>query len=247
MLRLLFLRDGAMSADPATTESYVNRRSQHTFGRKALWPIVAIAVMVLVILAGAGEAIRYVQNDEPTLIGTALDGQAASDFRLIDHRGQPVQLSDFRGRAVALTFIFTNCTDVCPLTAINMGAAYELLPEDTRDDVAFLAVTVDPGRDTQEALQEFSATYGLADNPNWFALRGDASALAPVWQSYGINPGTEMATPVRHDGDHDASSSGGLGHTDAIYLIDPEGRERVFMRSSASPEDVAENLVTLLQ
>lgn len=225
----------------------MTRRFQSAFGGKALWPIMAITVMILVVLAGAREAIREFRDENPTFVGTQLNGQAAPDFQLIDHRGQPVQLSDFHGRAVALTFIFTNCTDVCPLTAINMGAAYELLPEDRRADVAFLAVTVDPERDTQEALQEFSTTYDLADNPSWFALRGNTAALAPVWENYGINPGTEMATPAQHGGDHDASSGGGLGHTDAIYLIDPEGRERVFMRSSASPEDVANNLVALLQ
>lgn len=201
--------------------------------------------MIAVILLGAREAVRYISEEELTLTGTELDGQEAPGFRLTDHRGQSVQLSDFRGRAVALTFIFANCTDVCPLTAINMGAAYELLPENRRDEVAFLAVTVDPARDTQEALEAFSAQFDLASNPSWFALRGDTATLAPVWQSYGVNPGTEMATPGQH-GDHGTEPGGGNGHTDAIYLIDPEGRERVFMRSSANAEDIASNLLALL-
>jgi protein SCO1/2 len=215
----------------------VNRRSL-----RVLWSVVAVAVLIVAVLAG-----RQFREEEPTLIGTELTGEAAPDFRLTDHRGETVQLSDFRGKAVALTFIFTNCTDVCLLTALNMGAAYDLLPEDRRDEVAFLAITVDPARDTQDVLQAFSEKFGLAENPSWFALWGDGASLVPVWENYGVNPGTESATPDAHEGDHHESEpGGGTGHTDAIYLIDPEGRERVFMRSSGSPEDMAANLLALL-
>lgn len=125
----------------------MNRRSL-----RVLWSLVAVAVLIVAVLAG-----RQFREEEPTtLVGTELTGEVAPDFRLIDHRGETVQLSGFRGKAVALTFIFTNCTDVCLLTALNMGAAYELLPEDQRDKVAFLGITVDPARDTQEVLHAFS-------------------------------------------------------------------------------------------
>jgi cytochrome oxidase Cu insertion factor (SCO1/SenC/PrrC family) len=56
-----------------------------------------------------------------------------------------------------------------------------------------------------------------------------------------------MATSSHHDAGYNAEAGGGFGHTDAIYLIDPEGRERVFMRSTADPEDVAHNFVALLK
>lgn len=86
-----------------------------------IWILIAIAVMIVIIIAGAWEAMRVLRDDEPALIGIELDPQPAPDFQLTDHRGQPVDLSDFRGRAVALTFISTDCPDVCPLTAMNMG------------------------------------------------------------------------------------------------------------------------------
>ena len=161
---------------------------------------------------------------------------------LTDHRGQPVRLSDFRGKAVVLSFIYTACPDVCPIIAENLRVAYEILPEEARDDVALLAVTLDPARDTQQALRDFTAVHRLANNPNWFALRGDPATLERVWRDYGIFPGTSAAP----DGRGTPAAGGGMGHTDAIYLIDPEGRKRVFMRSSATPQDIAENLAALV-
>lgn len=201
-------------------------------GRWLPWLVVAL------LLSLGLWAVRQVDSGwgEPTLIGTKLDRQSAPDFTLIDQRGQVVRLSDLRGQVVALTFIYTSCPDVCPLVAANLRAAHEMLPERAREDVALLAVTVDPARDSMATLQAFSEQHQLADNPSWHALRGDPSTLEGVWRDYGIYPGLPRA-----------SGEGGEGHTDAIYLIDRDGRERVLMRSSSTdPETLASNLAALV-
>lgn len=195
----------------------------------------ALAVVAIVLLAMAA----FGGDDEVTLTGTDLDEAPAPAFTLTDHRGETVSLVDFEGKAVALTFIYTNCPDVCPLTAENFRAAYELLDEETRDDVALLAVTVDPARDTPEALQAFSDRHRLGDNPNWHALYGDQATLEGVWSAYGIDPGT-MLGREGEGGDHNL-----LAHTDAVYVIDPDGRERVLMRSDLDPAALAANLEAL--
>jgi protein SCO1/2 len=194
----------------------------------------ALAVAAVVVLAVAA----FGGDDEVTLAGTDLDKKPAPDFTLTDHRGQSVSLGDFAGKAVALTFIYTNCPDVCPLTAESFRAAYELLDEETRDDVALVAVTVDPERDSAEALQSFSDRHRLGDNPNWYALYGDQAVLEAVWSDYGIDPGTMLS---REGEDHNL-----LAHTDAVYVIDAEGRERVLMRSDLNPTALAENLEALV-
>lgn len=203
--------------------------------------LLAIAGIILVLAALV--VVRGIGGGGPALSGTRLDGRAAPEFALIDHRGQTVRLSDFRGRAVALTFIYTNCPDVCPLTAENLRVAYELLPAEARNRVALVAVTLDPARDSQQALQEFTAIHRLTDNPAWFALRGDAATLEQIWQAYGIYPGTSEATLGSLDM---PMAGGGMGHTDGIYFVDPEGRERAFMRSSAMPQEIAANLAAML-
>ena len=209
--------------------------------RRGLLPALAAAGLVLIAVAFL--VTRVAGGRAPALSGTELGQQPAPDFALVDQRGQTVRLHDFSGKAVVLTFIYTHCPDVCPRTAESLRAADELLSTDARDRVAFLAVTVDPARDTLQALEQFSALHGLADNPRWFTLRGDPAALARVWGDYGIDPGRIAATP---DGSTTLDAGGGLGHTDAIYFIDPAGNERVFMRSSATPQQIAGNLTALL-
>lgn len=183
------------------------------------------------------------RSSKTTLIGTEMNGSEAPDFTLTDQTGVTRSLSDFRGKAVALSFIFTNCPDICPLIGYQMRSAYDLLPEDERDDAVFLAVTVDPERDTPEALQAFSERHELDAVPNWYALWGSRDDLEAVWSSYGIEA-IEIAEEVN------SHTTGGAGvpkirHTDAIYVIDKDGKQRVLMHSDADPADLAANLKAL--
>ena len=208
--------------------------------------------LVIGILGGLGLAAC---GDEAKLSGTELQKQPATDFTLTDHRGQRVSLSDLRGQAVALTFIYTNCPDVCPLIAAKLRVVHENLPENLRDDVALVAITVDPERDTPEVLRAFSTGHQLADNPQWFALTGERDDLEPVWRNYGIEPGDFLHDGGQHgNADHPSGGSAAaastpelLAHTDAIYFIDREGRKRALLRSDAAPETIADNLRALAE
>jgi protein SCO1/2 len=204
--------------------------------RRVILPIGLFAVVVAAMAAFF--LARAVNGDEP-LTGTDLGKTPAPDFSLTDQRGDTVRLGDLRGKAIVLTFIYTHCPDVCPLTAENLRATDALLPAAERDRVELLAVTVDPDRDTNAALEAFSAEHRLADNPRWHALRGDRSTLAAVWAAYAIDPGAmrAMATP---------EGAVTLAHTDAVYVIDPQGRERVLLHSNLSPPALAHDLARLL-
>jgi protein SCO1/2 len=177
------------------------------------------------------------------LTGTQLNGNPAPDFSLTDQHGAAVSLADFRGKAVALSFIFTNCPDICPLIAGQMRAAYDLLPENRRDAVVFLGVTVDPARDTPEALQAFSQRFELDSVPGWHALTGDRSTLEAVWASYGIEA-TEIADEVNSHINGSAAVAK-IRHTDAIYLIDKKGKQRSLLRADVDPQDLANDLKEL--
>lgn len=220
--------------DPQATPTRTPGRRQ-----RYLLPMVAVGALVIALVA----LVMLRSSGAPALAGTELDGRPAPDFTLTDYRGQTVSLSDFRGKVVVLTFIYTECPDVCPVIARTLQTAYEQLPEERQDDVALIAITVDPGRDTPQALQEFSERHGLADNPNWYALRGDPTTLEQVWQAYGIYPGAMLATPTHGAGTPE--TGGGQGHTDAIFVIDPDGRQRALLRAYFEPAAVAHNIEVL--
>jgi protein SCO1/2 len=165
---------------------------------------------------------------QPKLAGTELNAIDAPDFALTDGvSGRALQLASLRGQVVALTFLYTSCPDVCPLTAAMFKAAQDGLGQDAAS-VSFVAVSVDPERDTPQAVQAFSKAHAL--ERNWYYLVGARAQLATVWAAYGIG--------VQDD-------SARVTHNDAVYLIDKRGRERVLMHSDALATDLLPNLRTL--
>jgi cytochrome oxidase Cu insertion factor (SCO1/SenC/PrrC family) len=82
------------------------------------------------------------------------------DFTLTDQSGQQVSMADQRGKLVLLTFLYTNCPDVCPLITQNLNQALQMLGPQ-RDDVRVLAVSVDPEGDTPKAVDSYAKAHHL--------------------------------------------------------------------------------------
>ena len=164
------------------------------------------------------------------LAGTDLGATDAPDFTLTDGvSGRAETLSARRGQVVALTFLYTTCPDVCPLTASRFRAAQVELQADA-SRVTFIAVSVDPDHDTPKAVQDFSAAHDL--RTNWYYLVSGQAQLSPVWAAYGIGVQAGSTT---------------VTHNDAVYLIDARGRERVLLHSEDLAADLANDLRALLR
>src|SRR4051812_3887778 len=86
-----------------------------------IWGRWAVPLIALLLIGGLAFT-RFKGAAPKELIGGAVVNgrQLAPDFTLVNQFGEPQQLSTFRGKPVALTFIYTNCIDVCPLIAYNM-------------------------------------------------------------------------------------------------------------------------------
>jgi protein SCO1/2 len=202
-----------------------------------MWYALCLAVLP-VVLAACG-------SSEPPLAGNRLEPVPAPDFTLIDQRGQVVRLSDLKGNVVVLTFIYTNCPDICPLIAQRLRMTVERLPDATRQRVSLLAVTVDPARDTPQALAAFSATHGLADDPRWHALTGDVATLEAVWDAWSVNPAALLGDDG-HEHSHGTPTVDLLrGHSTPVFVIDRQGRERAVLGGTFDPEDLAKTLEAL--
>lgn len=181
-------------------------------------------LVLLVVLAACVPA-------PATLVGTDLGASPAPDFTLTDGiSGRAIQLGAQQGKVVALTFLYTRCPDVCPLTAETMRQAQKQLDASERDLVLFIAVTVDPEHDTPAAVQAFAAAHGL--DRNFAYLIGSVAQLRSVWSAYGVRVVPDPATP---------------GHSDAIYLIDRKGRERSLVHSDVGATDLLADLRLLLK
>ncbi len=157
-----------------------------------------------------------------TLNTLNLQEKPAPDFTLKDQDDGTVRLSEFRGKVVALTFLYTSCTDVCPIIANTFGQAYDKLGS-ANQKAAFVAVTVDPERDTVQRIDQYLDGRGLRGK--LIFLTGDRETLEKVWADYAIGVARTAPTPGTNGGDN----SYDVTHTTAVYLIDAQGRERTLI------------------
>ena len=96
-----------------------------------------------------------------------------------------MSLSDFRGKVVAIAFIYTSCTDVCPMLTANMASVQDKLGSAFGSKIAFVSITVDPERDTPEVLKQYAENFG-ADLKGWSFLTGDPAIVREVGLKYGV-------------------------------------------------------------
>jgi protein SCO1 len=170
--------------------------------------------------AAAAIALVFALSQPPALPGTPLDGRSSPNFQLIDYRGVQLDLASLRGRPVVLAFLFAQCPDVCLLTTAGLAETAKAVPE-----AAFVGVSVDPTGDDPSTVRRFLARQGLADRLTY--LTGPAPALEQVWADYFVHADAAL-------------------HTDAIYLIDKEGRQRALLRSDFEPAELTAALKALL-
>lgn len=147
--------------------------------------------------------------------GTALDGPAA-DFRLVDQNGAPVALSDFRDRVVVLAFLDSQCQEVCPLTAVHLRAANQMLGDDATS-VVFLGVNVNVEANEVNDVLATTQKWRLDEIPTWHFLTGSAEELQPIWAAYDI-----LVLPASAEQEE-------LVHTPGVYLIDQAGQRRWYV------------------
>ncbi len=94
----------------------------------------------------------------------------APDFTLRTADGRVVRLADLRGKVVVLHFIYTACTDVCPLHSEKIAEIQKMVNgTPMKDQVTFVSITTDPAKDTTDVLQRYGPAHGL-DPVNWLFL-----------------------------------------------------------------------------
>lgn len=189
-------------------------------------------VTVLAALAALGLAACGSAPGEEGYSGQVLEpARPAKDFALRSAvTGRTVRLSDLRGKAVLLTFVYTRCPDVCPLIMTNLGASLDKAGGATAKDARIVAVSVDPEGDTPARVKEFLRVRGLAGKADY--LIGTKAQLAPVWKDYAI---AVEASPEQRE----------LGHTASVRGITASGRQKTIYAQNFSPTVVARDLPLL--
>jgi protein SCO1/2 len=175
------------------------------------------------------------------------------DFELTNQFGTSIHLTDLSPKLVVLTFLYTHCPDICPLTTSKLHQTYSLLG-DKASLIQFLVITVDPERDSQIKVEEYSDRYGMTDK--WYFLIGNKDELDPIWKYYWVGnsqlsavqnllessaeyatddtkPNSEAASPV-------------LSHSAPIHIIQGDVIRLVY-GESFQPTELAHDLEMLLR
>ena len=170
-----------------------------------------VAVMALGALAGCGGGggggttaqeqgvpKGQVARDESKYSGgEASPPQPAPALRLKDSLGNPVDLTQFKGKAVLLTFIYTHCPDVCPLIVSHLKTAQAELGGKAKD-MQIVAVSTDPRGDTPKTVAAFLKEHGMTGKMVY--LIGSRAELGKVWKDWNIvaNPAKSGRDLVEH-------------------------------------------------
>lgn len=183
------------------------------------------ARLACLLIAGIMLAACQRQDDAAPWQLTDISGHMPDlSFQLTDDQGKSVTAADYRGKVTLLYFGYTHCPDVCPLTLAHLHVVMQRLGN-LADGARILFVSVDPTRDTPEALH----AYATAFDPRVVGLTGKPADIETLSKRYRAAFSRE---PGKSGGDYDVS------HSSGIYIFDRNGRARLL----ATPEDSQDKL-----
>lgn len=159
----------------------------------------------VVLLATAPTNLRSGQPENATLLP---EPRALQPFALEDVNGSEFDRDDLLGRWTLMFFGFTHCPDICPVTLQQLVAARRELESQGLEKLpAIVFVTVDPQRDTRQAMAEYVANFGAAVR----GVRGEPTALAQLASQLGIFSQTTGSESEDYQ----------VNHSTAVLLINP--------------------------
>jgi protein SCO1/2 len=201
-------------------------------------PRVGLALVVLLVIAG-GVALLSTGGGSTRPSAGNIHGVASSKYSgsivsppepepplaLRNYRGERVNIAQYKGRAVLLTFLYTKCPDVCPLIASNLGAALNAMGPAEASRVQAIAVSVDPRGDTPQAVAVFLKRHGVAGRMQY--LIGSASELARVWKAWGVGSERDVQQPQL------------VNHTGLVYGLSARGKVTTLYAANFTPREIS--------
>ena len=174
--------DGLVPGAVVSFTLVVSKESSHAEGLRILRyesveqdPLTARRLRLLQKMTGAA--------------GTPLAvGQTVPDFTLTDQARARVSLSQFRGKVVALNFVYTSCVlpQFCYRVANHFGVVRDRFKDRMGRDLVLLTITFDPARDTPDVLAQYAKQW-KADAKTWHFMTGDAADVERVCGLFGVD------------------------------------------------------------
>ena len=184
--------------------------------QRAQRTLASLAVAAVLGAAGWAQADDAVVSTVPRLdeaaalaAGQAVIGTTPPDFTFLDRQGKPVRLSQYRGKPLLVSFIYTGCFEICPATTRNLHEAVKGLDKLlSPNQFNVVSIGFNQPSDSPVALRSFAAQYRIT-YPNWEFLSPHAKIVEPLTRSFGFS---YLATPA------------GFDHILGVTVLDAEGK-----------------------
>jgi protein SCO1/2 len=189
--------------------------------------ILLVGAIALMVIAGGGLAALLLIPAPLTQVRTSIAGAMGGPFTLTASDGRTVTDETYRGKWMLIYFGYTSCPDACPTALNNMGVALDRLGSEAAA-LQPVFITVDPKRDTPEALAEYLKSF----DPHIAALSGTDEQVAAVVKEY------HVYVEVQPGGGKDYL----VNHSSFFYLINPEGNFVNIIHGDVSGEELANKI-----
>jgi protein SCO1/2 len=166
------------------------------------------------------KALPYI-GDRAELDGSVIEHDIR-EFTFTDQLGRAVSSTDVDGKIYLTDFFFTSCPSICPKVKKQMLRIYDKVLDN--DDILLISHTIDPKRDTPEALKLYADNMEI-DHDKWRFLTGDKEALLDIADDYFVAAYEDPEAP------------GGFDHSGKVILLDKAGRIRSF-GDGTSPKEI---------
>lgn len=188
----------------------------------------ALAALALAALSGCDAA-----RPSPFKAIDITGAEYAQELGLTDTEGRVRTLAEFKGKLTVVFFGFTYCPDVCPTTMQELAAVKQAMGA-AGERVQGVFVSIDPERDTPEALRAYVAAF----SPDFIALRGNAEETKAIAKRFKV---FYAKVPGSTEGSYT------MDHTAGSYVFDTQGKIRLFTRYGSGAEALKHDLELLLQ
>jgi protein SCO1 len=198
---------------------------------------VLVALVALVLGLTVNKVLNSKGQGDPTVLldaGIVLLPQSRSlpALELLDQDGQAVQTDQLKGQWSLLFFGYTYCPDICPATLAQLRQLRGQLPEETRERLRIVLVSVDPNRDTPEQLKQYLGYF----DAGFVGLTGAEADLQKFANAVSI---PYIPADTREE-------NYTVDHSGNLVIIDPDGRQRGFIRAPINNAKLAAHLPGLI-
>lgn len=205
--------------------------------RTQITVFVLVAIVALVLGLTVNKVLNSKGLGDPTLLldaGIVLLPQSRTlpELSLTDQNGRQVQVNELKDKWSLLFFGYTFCPDICPATLAQLRQLQGQLPQETRDNLRVILVSVDPNRDTPEQLKKYLDYF----DAGFIGLTSDEKTLGALANAVSIPYIPADTSKENYTVDHSGN----------LVLIGPDGTQRGFIRAPINNTKLAAQLPGLI-